>query len=113
MKLRLIVMNRHRLVESQLDGKWRIEKIDKANGLPTYIYNLFMAEPADKTQQYDGVALYADRQFVYQIFRKGFVRRDAAEFVLAPTYGERVHIAYKKGKASVSVVGSKASRSSA
>jgi len=111
MKLRLIVMNGHRLVESQRDGIWRIEKVDKANGLPPYIYNLFMAEPANKSQQYDGVVLYADRQFVYQIFRKGFVRHDAADFELAPTYGERVRIAYKKGKACVSVVGSKARRS--
>jgi hypothetical protein len=104
MKLRLIVMNGHRLVESQRDGKWHVEKVDKANGLTPYIYNLFMAEPADKTQQYGGVALYADRQFVYQIFRKGFVRRDPVDFELAPTYGERVRIAYKKGKASVSVM---------
>ena len=113
MKLRLIVMNGHRLVESQRDRKWRIEKVDKANGLTPYIYNLFMAEPADKTQQYDGVVLYADRQFVYQIFKKGFVRHDAADFELAPACGERVRIAYKKGKASVSVVGSNASRLSA
>jgi hypothetical protein len=113
MKLRLIVMNGHRLVESQRDGKWRIEKVDKANGLPPYIYNLFMAEPVDKTRQYDGIVLYADRQFVYQILRKGIVRHDVADFELAPTYGERVRIAYKKGKATVSLGGSKAGRSSA
>lgn len=113
MKLRLIVMNGHRLVESQRDGRWRIEKVDKANGLTPYIYNLFMAEPADKTQQYDGVVLYADRQFVYQIFKKGYVRHDAADFELAPSYGERVRIVYKKGKASLSVVRSKVGRSSA
>jgi hypothetical protein len=41
------------------------------------------------------------------------VRHDAADFELAPTYGERVCIAYKNEKASVSVVGSKAGRSSA
>ena len=55
-----------------------------------------MAEPAHKTQQYDGVVLYADRQFVYQIFKKGLVRHDAAGFELAPIYGERVCIVYKK-----------------
>lgn len=113
MKLRLIVMNGHRLVESQRDGKWLIEKVDKANGLIPYIYNLFMAEPADKTRKYDGVVLYSDRQFVYQIFKKGIVRHDVADFELAPSYGERVRIAYRKGKASISVVGSKARRSSA
>ncbi len=110
MKLRLVVMNGHRLVESQRDGKWRIEKVGKANGLTPYIYNLFMAERVDKTRQYDGVVLYADRQFVYQVFKKGYVRHDAADFELAPAYGERVRIAYKNEKASVSVVGSKAGR---
>ena len=55
-----------------------------------------MAESADKTKQYDGVVFYADPQFVYQIFKKGFVRHDVADFDLAPTYGERVRIAYRK-----------------
>ena len=105
MKLRLVVMNGRRLVESHRDGKWCIEKVDKANGLTPCIYNLFMAEPADKTRQYDGVVLYADRQFFYQIFKKGYVRHNAADFELAPIYGERVCIVYKKGKVSVSVVG--------
>lgn len=113
MKLRIIVMNGHRLVESHHGGRWRTDKVDKANGLTPYIYNLFMAEPADKTQQYDGVVLYADRQFVYQTFKKGYVCHDAADFQLAPTYGERVRIAYKNEKGSVSIVGSKAGRSSA
>jgi hypothetical protein len=45
MKLRLIVMNGHRLVDSQRGGKWRIEKVDKGNGLTPYIYKLFIAEP--------------------------------------------------------------------
>lgn len=44
-----------------------------------------MAEPADKTQQYDGVVLYVERRFFYQVVKKGYVRHDAAGLPKAPS----------------------------
>jgi hypothetical protein len=54
-KIKALSFGRVRISRGQREGKWRIEKVDKADGLTPYIDNLFMAELADKTQQYDGV----------------------------------------------------------
>jgi hypothetical protein len=66
MKQRLIVMNGYRILECEHNGQWRTDKVDKANGLRPYIYSLDLAISADQTRLYDGVVLYANKEFVYQ-----------------------------------------------
>jgi hypothetical protein len=102
MKQRLIVMNGYRILECECNGRWRTDKVDKANGLRAYIYSLYLAIPADQTCSYDGVVLYANKEFVYQHVKNEFVRHDRKTFKALPASGMRVTISYHKTQAIVS-----------
>lgn len=73
MKQRLLVMNGQRILQGESDGAWTSQKVDKAGTLKPGIYNIYTAEPVDKSQRYDGVIVYADKNSVYQQIGKKFV----------------------------------------
>lgn len=66
MKQRLLVMNGQRIVQTEQEGAWANQKVDKAGALKPGIYNLYMAQQADKKQTHDGVIVHADNNQVYQ-----------------------------------------------
>src|SRR5574338_20211 len=94
MKQRLLVMNGSRIVQSEQDGQWRNDKVDKAGALKPGIYNLYLASRADKTATCSGVILHADKDYV--IHARG-------DFDKVPEIGSAKSISYDtQGKASVS-----------
>ena len=50
MKQRLLVMNGQRIVQAEQEGAWANQKVDKAGALKPGMYNLYMAQQADKKQ---------------------------------------------------------------
>ncbi|EOV4287858.1 IncP plasmid survival protein KfrB [Escherichia coli] len=111
MKERLLVMNGQRIVQAEKDGAWTNQKVDKAGALKPGIYNLYMAQAADKKQTHDGVIVHADSNSVYQQKGKNFVVHARSDFDKVPEIGSAKSVTYDaNGKAQVSAENVKLSR---
>ena len=111
MKQRLVVMNGQRILQSEHEGAWKNQKVDKAGELKPGIYNIYMAEKADKSKRYDGVVVHTDNDNVYQKIDKKFVMHPRKDFDMAPAMGSAKSISYNnQGKAVVSAEAVKLSR---
>ncbi|MCK0505289.1 IncP plasmid survival protein KfrB [Aromatoleum anaerobium] len=103
MKQRVLVMNGSRIVQNERDGQWYSDKVDKAGALKPGIYNLYLANRADKTATCSGVILHADKEHVYQQVGKNYVMHARSDFDKVPEIGSAKSISYDaQGKASVS-----------
>src|SRR5574337_885806 len=103
MKQRLLVMNGSRIVQSEQDGQWRNDKVDKAGALKPGIYNLYLASRADKTATCSGVILHADKDNIFEQVGKNYVIHARGNFDKVPEIGSAKSISYDpQGKASVS-----------
>ena len=100
MSQRVLVMNGQRLLQSESDGKWVTNKVDKAGQLKPGIYRLDAAQPADKAKSHLGVIVHADRQSVFQQSGQSLVRHDADAFAQTPGHGAAARIESAQGKAS-------------
>jgi cell filamentation protein len=95
MKQRLIVMNGQRIVESeQADGNWHIDKVDKAQGITSGVYNLYASSQTDKTTEYAGIILHTDKIAVYQQVGKKMVKHQRQDFNKVPEVGQVKGIRY-------------------
>ena len=103
MKQRLLVMNGQCAMQQEDQGQWRNVKVEKARGVKPGIYNIYLATPADKSQEHSGVILYADKTVIYQQVGKGqYVSHDRADFIKPPESGAAKRITYSAdGKAYV------------
>ena len=111
MKQRLLVMNGQRIVQSEQGGAWTNQKVDKAGELKPGIYNLYMAQQADKSQRHEGVIVHADSSSVFQQVGKQFVMHSRSDFDKVPDIGSAKSISYDaQGKANVSAEAFKLSR---
>jgi len=111
MKERLLVMNGQRIVQAEKDGAWTNQKVDKAGALKPGIYNLYMAQVADKKQTYDGMIVHADVAGVYQQTGRNFVLHDRSDFDKVPEIGSAKSISYNvQGKAAVAAEAPKLTR---
>ena len=110
MKQRLLVMNGQKIVQHEQEGRWLNDKVEKAGLVKPGIYNLYLANPADKTKTLDGVILHADKDNVFQQVCKTVVKHDQADFVKAPSIGSHSSITYDQGKAIDSVASHALSR---
>lgn len=111
MKQRLVVMNGQRILQSEHEGAWKNQKVDKAGELKPGIYNIYMAEKADKSKQYDGVVVHTDNDNVYQKIDKKFVMHSRQDFDIAPVMGSAKSISYNnQGKAVISAEAATLSR---
>lgn len=110
MKQRLLVMNGQRLLQSEHDGQWKTDKVEKAGIVKPGIYHIHLAIQADKSMSYDGVILHADHDSVYQQFRKSFVKHNLIDFEKVPDMGLNACVKYESGKAIVSKSSLKLSR---
>lgn len=111
MKERLLVMNGQRIVQAEKDSAWANQKVDKAGALKPGIYNLFLAQAADKKQTHDGVIVHADNNNVYQQTGKNFVLHARAEFDKVPDIGSVKSISYSaQGQATVAAEAPKLAR---
>lgn len=103
MKLRLLVMNGSRIVQTEEGGGWHNNKVEKAGAIRPGIYNLYTATKADKSQQHDGQVVHADPDYVFQQVGKNFVMHDRSDFDKVPEIGSVKRIAYgDTGRATVS-----------
>lgn len=97
-KQRLLVMNGQRLLQGERNGEWAIQKVDKAGALKPGIYDIYLSKPADKSLSYDGVVLYADKDFVYQRVGRDYVKHERSSFSTVPEAGSSMHIYYEGAK---------------
>ena len=102
MKMRLLVMNVQRLVQSEQGGQWITDKVEKALTVKPGIYNIHLSTEADKAKTHDGVIVHADKDHVYQQVGKNFVKHDRLDFDKAPNIGSNLSIKYDGAKATVS-----------
>lgn len=101
MKQRLLVMNGQRLVQSESEGEWVTDKVEKAGAVKPGIYNIYLSSQADKNKIHDGVILHADKDYVYQQVGKGFIKHNAVDFKKQPEVGNNLSIKYNnEGQAS-------------
>lgn len=111
MKHRLLVMNGQRIVQTENEGAWTNQKVDKAGALKPGIYNIYMAQKADKSQRHDGTIVHADSGSIYQQVGKNFVMHARSDFDKVPEIGGAKSVTYDvNGKAQVSAENVKLSR---
>ncbi|EMJ7039721.1 MULTISPECIES: IncP plasmid survival protein KfrB [Pseudomonadota] len=111
MKHRLLVMNGQRIVQTENQGAWTNQKVDKAGALKPGIYNIYMAQKAEKSQRHDGTIVHADSGSIYQQVGKNFVMHARSDFDKVPEIGSAKSITYDaNGKAQVSAENVKLSR---
>ena len=99
MKNRLLVMNGQLIVQTEQGGQWQNEKVEKAGSVKPGIYNIYLADRADKSQTYQGVIVHANKEAVYQQVGKQFVRHDRKDFDKVPELGVPSSVHYEQGKA--------------
>lgn len=104
MKLRLLVMNGQRLVQSEQGGQWATERIEKAGSIKPGIYDIHLAQDADKAKTHEGAILHADPTYVYQQIGKSFVKHALSAFDKVPDIGSNSSISYMQGQAVTSQV---------
>ena len=111
MKYRLLVMNGQRIVQTEQGGQWQNDKVDKAGLVKPGIYNIHLADQADKSQTYQGTIIHADRESVYQQVGKQFVRHDRKDFGKVPELGSSSNVHYEQGKAVAEAASQRLARS--
>jgi hypothetical protein len=113
-KQRLLVMNGQRILQTQAHqgADWINQSVSKAGALKPGIYNLYIAQPADKSKRYDGVIVHVDADRVYQHIGKNFIIHPRSDFEELPPLGQAKTITYDaRGKANVSTPTIKLGRS--
>ena len=102
MKQRLLVMNGQRLVQSEQEGRWSTDKVEKAGTVKPGIYNIYLSTQADKTKTHVGVIVHTDKDHIYQQIGKTFVIHDRADFDKIPEIGANSSVKYDAGRSVVS-----------
>lgn len=98
-KQRLIVMNGQKIVLTEQDGEWVTERVDKAASIKPGIYNIHLAEQAEKSTTYSGVVLHVDKLHLYQQVNSNFIVHELLNFVKVPKVGIVSNIRYVENKA--------------
>lgn len=102
MKQRLLVMNGQRLVQSEQAGQWHTDKVEKAGTVKPGIYNIHFSQQADKAKAFQGTVIHADKEHVYQLVGKSFVKHSLMDFDKVPEIGSVSKVTYVDKKAVVS-----------
>jgi ABC-type Fe3+/spermidine/putrescine transport system ATPase subunit len=102
MKQRLLVMNGQRIVQTEQGSEWQNQKVDHARALKPGIYNLYMAQAADKSKRHEGTIVHTNDTHVYQQVGKNFIMHTRSDFDKVPEIGNAKSIAYNaEGRAVV------------
>lgn len=110
MKQRLLFMNGQCLVQSEQEGQWNVDKVEKAGSVKPGVYNIYLSSQADKSKDNDGVIVYTDKNYVYQKVGKTFITHRLEDFDNLPTIGQNSNIRYENGKAIATAATLKLSR---
>ena len=98
MKQRLLVMNGQRLVQCEQGGKWDTVKVEKAGTVRPGIYDIHLSSAAQKTKAYDGPILHADKDYIYQLVGKSYIKHNRDDFETVPEIGSNSSVKYDNGK---------------
>lgn len=107
-KLRMIVMNGQKILQTQNNNHWEtigtIKKVDE--GIKPGVYNIYLATaPVDKNQ-YQGQIIYIDKEnsVFYQQVKKDFIVHQLKAVDGKPVAGKDVVIAYDGEKATLTLM---------
>ena len=107
-KLRMIVMNGQKILQTQNNNEWEtigtIKKVDE--GIKPGVYNIYLATaPADKNQ-YQGQIIYIDKEnsVFYQQVKKDFIVHQLNAVDGKPVAGKDVVITYDGEKATLTLI---------
>ncbi|MBV6446932.1 KfrB domain-containing protein [Nitrosomonas sp.] len=107
-KLRIIVMNGQKILQTQNNNEWEtmgtIKKVDE--GIKPGVYNIYLATaPVDKNQ-YQGQIIYIDKEnaVFYQQVKKDFIVHQLKAIDGKPVAGKDVVIAYDGEKATLTLI---------
>jgi len=112
-RLRVLVMNGQRLLESQTGAKWHTEKVQPAGSLKPGIYNIFTAKAPADDGVYNGQIIHVDanKNVAYQeVGKNSFVQHDQKNLSRPVEIGESVSMTYKQGRADVAAISMKQGR---
>ena len=103
MKQRIVVMNGQRLLQTHEKGQWNVTNVEKAGvNFEPGVYNLYLAEAADKAEPHAGLILHTDKEYVYQQQGEDVLRHDRSDFGIVPEHGTFRSITYgEDGRAKV------------
>lgn len=98
---RLFVAKSYRLHEKHDGTKWWVKSVGDPSGIPSGIYRLDQAKPADPQSPgaYQGQILHTDAKHVYQDHPTGLIRHARSTFSTVPNVGEHATIQYQQGRA--------------
>ncbi|MCC7136408.1 MAG: conjugal transfer protein TraO [Nitrosomonas sp.] len=107
-KLRMIVMNGQKILQTQNNNEWEttgtIKKVEE--GIKPGVYNIYLATaPADKNQ-YQGQIIYIDKEnaVFYQQVNKDFIVHQLNSVDGKPVAGKDVAITYDGEKATLTLI---------
>ena len=95
MKQRLLVMNGQKLVQNEVDEKWKTVKVTKAPDLKAGIYNIYLAKEAETANHsYEGLIVHIDKDFFYQKSGSEFIKHPSKYFLKLPEVGKNITVQY-------------------
>ena len=107
-KLRMIVMNGQKILQTQNNNEWEttgtIKKVDE--GIKPGVYNIYLARtPVDKNQ-YEGKIIYIDKEnaVFYQQVKKDFIVHQLKAIEGKPVAGKDVAIQYDGEKSTLTLI---------
>ena len=107
-KLRMIVMNGQKILQTQNNNEWEttgtIKKVEE--GIKPGVYNIYLAtSPSDKNQ-YQGQIIYIDKEnaVFYQQVNKDFIVHQLNSVDGKPVAGKDVAITYDGEKATLTLI---------
>ena len=107
-KLRMIVMNGQKILQTQNNNEWEttgtIKKVDE--GIKPGVYNIYLATaPVDKNQ-YQGQIIYIDKEnaVFYQQVNKDYIVHQLNAVDDKPVAGKDVAITYDGKKATLTLI---------
>lgn len=97
MKTRLVVMNEHRIVQTEHDGEWVNEKIQRAGkNIKAGIYDLYLSQELALDGECKGVIIHADNDYVYQLDGKKIIKYSVTCFDKKITVGSKPTVIRQK-----------------
>ncbi|MFZ1850899.1 MAG: KfrB domain-containing protein [Nitrosomonas sp.] len=107
-KLRMIVMNGQKILQTQNNNEWEtmgtIKKVDE--GIRPGVYNIYLAKtPVDKNR-YEGQVIHVDKEnsVFYQQVKKDFIVHQLDDVNGKPVAGKDVAITYDEEKATLTLI---------
>ena len=107
-KLRMIVMNGQKILQTQNNNEWEtvgtIKKVEE--GIKPGVYSIYLAKaPVDKNQ-YEGKIIYIDKEnaVFYQQVKKDFIVHQLNAVDGKPVAGKDVVITYDGEKATLTLI---------